>query len=381
MVALLAYLPTTFFGEHFIYLLFFFFLAIRERRSIALDFYLTIGHKPVQMTTTAYLVVLILFFSLINNLINLGSLADFKDIVPYMLLMALTMYFSKFLTKRDALIILLLIVLETFVGIYEFTIGVNTIFTDMENFRDQSNSELLYFKRVFGLSLNSSALAEKILIGFFLLFGFHLYKKWWGKGILLILLVAVIITFSRTLISTGIVLAGIIYLNQLKHPLKSEWQWTAMLAGFLVFISLMVFVGIQYSEQIIAEFTRRQGSIEITGRGDIWSKFITFWLDHPLEGNGSYKLWLGKYHAHNSFLQTLASQGIVIFSMLMIVVLRNTNNKNYWIIIPVFFYSFTQYGIFWGVSLFDIVFFHFLLHHYEEEAVPVKLSSIRPSLA
>lgn len=381
MVAFLAYLPTTLFGEHYIYLLFFAMMIFRERNRVFNDIQSVIDKKGGKLTFSAFLMFAILLLSLVNNLIHQDMILAPKDLIPYMLLMGVTIYLSKFFSKRDALVILGLLSIEILVGVYEFAIGVNTLFRELETFRDQSGSTLLYFKRVFGLSANSSALAEKVLIGLFLLYGFKLFSTWWGKIAFGILMVGVVITFSRTLISTGLVFLLIVAMQKSLVKHRSVLSWSVVLLVLAVGVSLIAFGWIQYGEQFVAEFTRKQGQIEITGRGDIWTNFISFWMNNPVSGNGSYKLWLGEYHAHNSFLQTLASQGLIIFFLLMIFVFRNVNSKNYWIVIPVFFYSLTQYGIFWGVSLFDLVFFHFLLHHYSQEDEKLESSSFTSSSA
>lgn len=375
MVAFLAYLPTTLFGEHYIYLLFFAMMIFRERHQVYRDINGVIQEKGGKLTFSAFLMLTILLLSLVNNLIHQDMISAPKDLIPYTLLMGVTIYLSRFFSQRDAMVILGLLSIEVIVGVYEFAMGVNTIFTELATFRDQSGSSLLYFKRVFGLSANSSALAEKILIGFFLLYGFRLFSSWWGKLVFGILLVGVVVTFSRTLISTGLVLLMLLLMQKSLMKYRSVFSWSLVLLVVAISVGSVVFGWIQFGEQFVAEFTRKQGQIEITGRGDIWANFIHFWMDSPVSGNGSFKLWLGEYHAHNSFLQTLASQGVIIFFLLMIFVFRNIHSHNYWIVIPVFFYSLTQYGIFWGVSLFDLVFFHFLLHHYEQKDEKIENSS------
>ena len=87
---------------------------------------------------------------------------------------------------------------------------------------------------------------------------------------------------------------------------------------------------------------------------------MPFWF-----GNMSVKLWYNHegtlFHAHNSFVETLASNGIFIFLLYMFFVLKNLNRYNAKFVMPILVLSVLQYGIFWGISFLDIVFQYFLL--------------------
>ena len=65
-------------------------------------------------------------------------------------------------------------------------------------------------------------------------------------------------------------------------------------------------------------------------------------------------------HAHNSFLQVIANNGILLGGFLIVLTLAKLNKKNIVYIVPLLVYSLTQYGIFWGTSLTDVVFFALL---------------------
>src|SRR5690606_32047501 len=92
--------------------------------------------------------------------------------------------------------------------------------------------------------------------------------------------------------------------------------------------------------------------------------YYQFLAENPFFGNGSYKLWMNIngeiFHGHNSFLQTFATNGIVIGLLFIYLIFRNLNKYNYFYIVPIIVLSLFQYVIFWGVSFMDLMFFYFL---------------------
>jgi len=233
----------------------------------------------------------------------------------------------------------------------------------------------LYYNRVFGLSLNSSILAYKILVSLILIE----YLNYQGAKIRFlqfILLVGIIITFNRTAILALLFFYGIRILSVFLKTFEKFSKHRISLASLFKFIGVLIlligaFTYLVYNiGTVIEQFTRDKGTIELAGRNLIWSQFFAFIKENFLFGNGSYKLVVpyGDHtaHAHNAYIETLATNGIIIFLLYLFLVIKNIRKDN-WLFISVFLiYSLTQYGIFWGISLADIVLYFFMLHKRDD---------------
>ena len=111
--------------------------------------------------------------------------------------------------------------------------------------------------------------------------------------------------------------------------------------------------------------------INTSGRTLIWMNYFQYINEHKWFGYGSDKLLfktinqddkkLKLIHAHNSFLQILASNGILITLLFLSITFYIWTKKNFLILIPILVYSCFQYGIFWGFSLLDVFFFGILM--------------------
>ncbi len=362
MISLLAYLPSTFLVPQWGYALFIVALIFRSQQQIQSELKtLFFGDQKWRFTISFYLLMAFLALSLVNNIWNASRIASIKDALPYAFLMVVTIYLSRFLTKRDLFMLCLFFGLEVMVGVVEFVRGVNTVFTFHPNFESELNDSLLYFRRVYGLSHNSSALAEKSFLGLGIILTTPTWRKWFGKLMIPLFLIGLIITFARTaMVATGVMLlvwVGVVFSE--RH--KSAGSWLALVSVLLISMFGLVFVAIEYTDIIVNQFTRSTGGVELTGRGKIWSDFWSFFLANPLWGNGSFKLWLKDYHAHSSYLETLASHGLIVSFPFFLFVLRNINYRNLIFVAGVLVYGIAQYAFFWGISLFDLVFFAMLV--------------------
>jgi hypothetical protein len=66
-------------------------------------------------------------------------------------------------------------------------------------------------------------------------------------------------------------------------------------------------------------------------------------------------------HAHNSFLEFIASNGIVISLLFFAFLFLIWKKKNILLIMAILFFCLFQYGIFWGYSILDVIFVAILL--------------------
>jgi O-antigen ligase len=111
--------------------------------------------------------------------------------------------------------------------------------------------------------------------------------------------------------------------------------------------------------------------INTSGRTLIWANFLQFIEQNLWFGNGSDKLYFKEIdhenkkfklvHAHNSYLEFLATHGLILSGFFGFILLCLWRRKNSIFIVSILFFSIFQYGIFWGFSLLDLVFTSFLI--------------------
>lgn len=107
-------------------------------------------------------------------------------------------------------------------------------------------------------------------------------------------------------------------------------------------------------------------SIHSSGRKLIWLNYLQFIEKHPLTGNGSEKLYftvkneenqqMELIHAHNSFLELIGTNGLLLGLMYLVMIVLWWRGKNFPILLTIIVYSLMQYGIFWGMSFLDVIF-------------------------
>ncbi len=367
MFGFLLFIPTLAFMPHATFFLGLFYYLVLNRKDIHFK---TINYQKINLNFLLIIAIIILCF--FNKIIHLDKLTVFTDVFPYTILMLLTYFYSLKIQKTDLKILVYLICFESVFVLLESFYGVTTFIPQLLEVKSEalSKSTLLYDNRPLGLSNNSSVIAYKILLGYLLL-DFLSLKTWFYQLIRIVFLVSIFLTFNRTVL---LVLLIFIFLQLFKPILqgffdfvylkiKSENKFKFLIVVISLF-SISYFVLINFDE-IILQLTRGKG-IDLAGRDLIWANFIEFINYHPILGNGSYKYLIhlkgypGAIHAHNSFLQLLANNGIIISILFIILVFNNMNKNNYKYIITLMLYSLFQSGIFWGISLVDIVLFIFL---------------------
>lgn len=223
---------------------------------------------------------------------------------PYVVLIFSALCVGMAFRKRDLLIVLLLIFIEIFVAIAEYLVGTHSFFS--VEYRGQTqigDTGLLYYNRVYGLSQNSSAYAFKVLVGFAILTAI---KPEITRRTLIIcggiLLVGFLTSFNRTAIIAAVIGFSFNYLR----------NWRAL------FFSCMVVgvVAFYYLSTIVENVTRGKGELDLSGRDYIFNEFLSVFLQSPYFGNAAQKVWLeideSLYHAHNSYLEFLTSNGMFI---------------------------------------------------------------------
>ena len=347
LIAFLIFLPTLFFGSIYWFLL----PALINIRKMKLEDF---------QTPVFNVILLISIFSVINfaltwafGTIHYEDSRSMLPVFPYALLFIPTYVIAKTLDRKTLIFLLIFICIEIFVGFFEYALGVRSFFTETSTVFGEGfgGEEMLYNKRVFGLSANSSVLALKCLIGLIILY--ITKPKYTILGFLL-LMIGFFITFNRTTILAIIPLLIYFYWNYV-----SQSKYKIIWVGITIFVCFSFFSAIGYQFLRGADIDNVS---TITAKRDlIYEEFFYFFKEHIWNGNGSVKLWIElfpdhKFHAHNSFLMTLASNGIFIFGFYLYFALGFIRKTNMLPIITILIYSLFQYGIFWGCSLLDILF-------------------------
>jgi len=297
------------------------------------------------------LIGLLIVFSLLNNLFHVGEVAEIKDVIPYTLFFILTYFVCLLIDAQFVHTFCFLICMEIVVGCFEFAAGVNTFFPELSSreLKEFGGSEFLYKSRVFGLSNNSSQLGEKCIL--LLILSQFIKSKKIKVVCVLFATLGYALTFPRTAI-----IASLVFL------VVMTWQNKKILLGYIISGAMFVYY---FIDLIMIQFFRGTGTIDLSKRDVIWPEFYRFFVESPLLGNGGFKYYIdamGKtdVHAHNSYLQVLVNQGAIYFALMVLVFMFNVNKHNFKLLVPILVYSIYQTGIFWAISLFDIV-LYFLL--------------------
>lgn len=357
MLGFLIYLPSLMYVPHQLYLLALAWLMFRQPEMFTGEYWRNRFTDP-RLRKSFIWIVFFIALTVLNMLMHADTVTSMRQAIPYTVLMILTWFIAFGLKKSDILVILSLISLEIVVGIVEYAMGVSTFDKSHVMYMKFPPNALLYYSRVLGLSDNSSVLANKVFIGFLLLRLFPV-KKYLRLMFIGILLVGLVITFNRSVFVALICFLFLLYSEPLWNNIRklNRSGWFSFLPA--IFFGLILIV-VAFWDTLVNQFTRNRGTIELSGRDKIWAGFREFIQDHFWFGNGSFKFdWEG-FHAHNSFLQIIGNHGIVLSLFLVFIVLYNTRKSNIVIVLPILIYSLSQYGVFWGVSLMDIMFYYAL---------------------
>lgn len=284
-----------------------------------------------------------------------------NDFVPYSLFIVATIYFAKLLRPSIIKWICYFILLESILGIIQYIIGVPYFFKPSSiGMQEFGESEYLYYNKVYGLSAVTSVFALKIFIGFILVYYLNFRKK--VRVIAYLILAAgLIATFNRTAMVSSTVFGLLVMFANFRQ--KGHTTTKVLLLLSAIILSAIVYLNFDIIE---LQFFRGK-EMDLSGRDHVFPYYIQFIEDHPFWGNFFTKHWAelkpGRiYHAHNSYLQTFANMGLVFGGLLLLYMISKINKNNYIFVLPILLYSGFQYGILWGVSLMDIVFFYFLFN-------------------
>ncbi len=150
-------------------------------------------------------------------------------------------------------------------------------------------------------------------------------------------------------------------------PLKFTYKLLAIFAFVAVFLALG---GLDI---VLDQFFRGRGGVDLSYRDILWKQNFEFISKNLLFGNHSFKYLtlLDEYgfyeHAHNSFIEMLSTHGLFIFLLYVLLIAVNVKRGNALLVMPFIILSLFQYGIFWGISFLDIIFFKLLIFGTDEK--------------
>jgi hypothetical protein len=353
--ALVIYLPTTVFVPNAFFAISIFFLINKEA------FYFT------KKEAISYLFILLFIILALINFMTFTDATISKsrfNFIPNDFFWLFLIPFCKTVNKKTIIFLVIFILLEIFLGFLLFTQERQTFFAGMEKgIREFGSEGLLYYSRVFGISNNSSDFAYKIFAAIILTSMIEIDVK--HKILLNLFFVAgLFITFNRTTLITTFIFFSLLFI---RYEISRDSLAIRTKKGIILFLCLIPFsfIIIIFHHAFVGQFSRGIGVFNFSGeRIFIWKIFLQEWMSNFIIGNGSTALWidinLRLYHAHNSFLQLLATHGFILSSLFMIALGIVINKKTLIFIIPIFLISMLQYGIFWNYSILDFLFFYTL---------------------
>ena len=416
--ATVLFFSTLFFSNEYYYLLLPFAIILFNLKRLY-NFRVNFSKNK---TVRNYIVLIIIYVSAsyTNKLINGHPIISLKDYYASFLLFPLLLFTASLLEfKKVFKYFMYWVVLECLIAFTEYSFGVRSFF--IENVASiNKSSDFLYDHRVNGLSIRSSVFALKLLVAvisiefirlnnwfknllktilfigilfsfnraliislllfWFILFAYHLFKKFElknfiSKGTNLILFAGVFIVFANHNI-----LVEMKKKNPEKKQLELKFKNETTALSFadiseaprtLYYPQMKVGNELDTTAVLNKLFYSSTKGINTSGRTLIWMNYIQFIGEHKWFGFGSDKLLfkaidqdekkIKLIHAHNSFLQLLASNGIIISFLFLGILFFIWTKKNLLLLIPILLYSCFQYGIFWGFSLLDVFFFSILI--------------------
>lgn len=301
-------------------------------------------------------ICIFVFLCLINSVLH-GFIS-----MPNFILLPFTVLMSFGFKKEDIKVFVFLTFIEIGIGLFEQITGISSILPSDETV-DFAGEELLYFRKAVGISNGSAAFGIKILFCLFFVFllGEEVSR---GRRILYssILYLGILTTFNRTALIVAILFLLVFNFDKHKRFLFHTIKGQRLLTSFLI---IVVIAANALYDSIFYQLARGGDNVDISGRDEIWNSFFAFIKEHLFFGNGSCHLLVPysdgtRAHAHNSFIQLLADNGIILASIFLVILLSRLNKRNRIYVLCLFVASLTQYVVFWGMSAADVFLYIFL---------------------
>ena len=306
---------------------------------------------------------IIIVASILNELLFplIGDTSDIsiEYIIPYSVLIIFTIALSEKVDDRLIKWLILLAIVEVLIGILELSAGVVSFWTVDE--KGLIESDLLYDRKVYGIDGNSSGFAYRVIFAALL---YHCYK---GARVIkeipfyCIVLVGLVISFNRTCL-----LAFMFFVFLIMWKTKHRFLLLTLPVLAIIYIVNNSVLWDMALKQLTRGDTDFSTVNALSERDLVYPFYFQYIVDNFFFGHGSFKYYADifkdgrMFHAHNSYLQTLANNGVPISLLYFYLIKSNINKYNYLYIFPFLLMACFQCLILWGISLPDIVFYKFL---------------------
>ena len=173
------------------------------------------GHLLKSIPRNVYTVLILYWVFILGATLNVTIHSAFTGNIeiPYVWLLPLIFIVAYTLNVKDITWLIVLAAIEALVGLYEYSIGVNTVLPWVTS-REIGESVYMYYNKVKGLSDGSATYTIKLLIALVLLEKYRcLFRKWLLYLLNMILLVAIVMCFSRTVLVCAILFKIVIILR------------------------------------------------------------------------------------------------------------------------------------------------------------------------
>lgn len=325
---------------------------------------LALGPIPVRGRTSLLLVGAFSLLALLNVLFNLGEFDPGRhgSSLAVILVVAVALL-APSIPDRALKFFVVATCLEVLVGALEYQMGQVALTAGQVGLSNQElslDSTYIYDLRVFGLSANSSLLAEKIFISILLTLSVpNLFRRRWLP--LTLLALGLYLSFNRTAIACTL----LFLLLNIRREHLSGWR---LVLGLATVLGVLVAVAANL-EELVLQFTR--GNADELSHSELsrlyfWARSLELINENPFFGNGSLTFRVEDFvtglpqHTHNSFLMLAATHGLLPAALLLLYVAINVNRFNWRVIVAMLAFSIPQYFVFWNLSVPDMVFFWFL---------------------
>ena len=351
------------------FLLFVSSLGIVTSHVILVSMFLILWITPKKITKNTIefkLLIVIAISSFINEILHIILTGDMGsgilELIPYSCLIYFTVWAAEVADRKVFKWLIALTIFEVFVGVWQRCVGINSFFPDsVVEVGEYGEGALLYNFKVNGLGVNSTSIAYKCFLSLMLYERFpecRFIKRHW---LIMLCILGTILSFNRTIMIGLFSYFGLLCLK------KGNRRYLFLL--LLACVGVVLYVP-DVIEELFYQVTRGGDLTSVnamSGREDIFPMYWNFFTNNILMGNGSFKLFFqdGDFtlHAHNAFLQTLATNGLIISFMYIIFLFSIVNRKNICYAIPFFVCCCFQTFILWGTSLNDFVFYAILLNN------------------
>lgn len=379
LIPIISYLSTTvFLNSHFIII------------AVLMMLLLIIINSDINLLNNRFKYRIILFvilicwqlLSLIINFISVSNrvreLADVWSIFPFNILCYVVfMVFGYTLTKekfqRVNNILVYCISMEILVGTFLLFTGNQSYIVNSIGGIDAKDEYLM--RGLFALSNNTSIIGYKIMIFYWLI---YIMQNKYRLYAYFVVFIPLIFTYNR---ASLMVVICILYLDFIKNYRKIKLKYVFYITLLLILVLFCINSYLEFLDldlDVLLSFFRFDAVNDkidfasfATGRDLLWEQALEFISNNMLFGNYNIR-YLADYnsglsHVHNSHLETIATYGLIYYLLLMINIILLSIKSKYKLqmfLLFVCLYSNTQYGVFWGLSFLDFIFWSLLGYRY-----------------